>query len=42
LYIFLEDLSLEDSESYCDYVLLLMHDNKEIASFEKYNLITEP
>lgn len=42
LYIVLEDASLENSGSYGDYVLLLMHDSKEIASFEKNNLINEP
>lgn len=42
LCIFPEDSSLEDFGSYGDYVLLLMHDSKEIASFEKYYLITEP
>lgn len=42
LYIVLEDTSLENFGSYGDYVLLLMHDSKEIASFEKNNLISEP
>lgn len=42
LYIVPEDASLENSGSYGDYVLLLMHDSKEIASLEKNNLINEP